>query len=349
MVLNARDAADRGAEILPRTRCEAAEREGGLWRLTLQDVETGEQFSRRARALVNAGGPWVEQVIQNRVRLNTSDNIRLVRGSHIVTRRLFDHDHAYIFQNSDGRILFAIPYETDFTLIGTTDADHEGDPGGAVCTAEEADYMRHAASEYFRKPVGRDDVVWSFAGVRPLYDDGAASATAATRDYVLKVEDAGDQPPLLNIFGGKITTYRKLAEAAVAKLSPYFPDAPGAWTAGIALPGGAFPVDGVGALVDDLIAKHPFLDRPWALRLVRAYGLQASEMLAGAATAEALGPRFGWNLTQREVDWLMSREWARSADDALWRRSKLGLRFSEAQAAELEAYMSRNRAVAAAK
>ncbi|MEO1328883.1 MAG: glycerol-3-phosphate dehydrogenase [Pseudomonadota bacterium] len=344
VVLNARDAADRGAEIQTRTRCESVERDGALWRLTLKNLETGDLFERRARALVNAGGPWVDQVIRNRVRLNTSDRIRLVRGSHIVTRKLFDHDRPYIFQNSDGRILFAIPYETDFTLIGTTDADHEGDPGGAVCTPEETAYMCAAVSEYFETPVTPDDVVWTYSGVRPLYDDGASSATAATRDYVLKVEGHEGEAPLLNVFGGKITTYRRLAEAAVAKLAAFFPKAGAPWTAGAPLPGGDFPVDGVDGLIDALRRAHPFLDADFARRLIRAYGTDAAELLSGAKTEADLGRRFGANLTEREVDWLMRREWARTAEDVVWRRSKLGLRLSKTEIAALDEHISAKRA-----
>ena len=341
VVLNARDAADRGAQVFTRTRCESAERADGVWRIALRDVVSGDTSTVRAKALINAGGPWVDQVIQNRVRLNTSDRIRLVRGSHIVTRKLFEHDRAYIFQNADGRILFAIPYETDFTLIGTTDADHAGDPGDAVCTPEEADYMRSAASEYFEQPIEAEDVVWSYSGVRPLYDDGASSATAATRDYVLKIETADGAAPLLNVFGGKITTYRRLAEAALDKIAPFFPTMRGAWTATTALPGGAFPHDGADRLVEELCDRHPFLDYAWATRLVRAYGLDAKAMLGEASAPGDLGRRFGWNLTEREVRWLMEKEWARTAEDVLWRRSKIGLRVNQEEAAALDEWMKR--------
>ena len=342
VVLNARDAADKGAEIMTRTRCRSVAREGDLWRVQLEDLASGEIIERRARALVNAGGPWVDRIIQNCARLNTADKIRLVRGSHIVTRKLFEHDRAYIFQNDDGRILFAIPYETDFTLIGTTDADHQDDPAAAVCTPEEASYMREAASEYFKRPITPEDVVWSYAGVRPLYDDGASSATAATRDYVLKVEGKVEdgEAPLLNVFGGKITTYRRLAEMAAEKLTPFFPMMRAAWTAGAPLPGGDFPVDGAEAMAADLSRQHKFLDARWARRLVRAYGTDAARMLGGAVAAADLGRRFGADLTEREVHWLMSREWALTAEDVLWRRSKLGLRVSAEDAAELEAHMA---------
>jgi glycerol-3-phosphate dehydrogenase len=342
VVLNARDAAIRGAEIAVRTRLMSAEREDGLWRLDLEDVATGERRTVRCRGVVNAGGPWVEDILRGKARLNTPDKIRLVRGSHIVTKKLFDHDRAYIFQNADGRIVFAIPYETDFTLIGTTDRDHEGAPSEAVCTPEEADYLRAAASEYFAKPIAADDVVWTYAGVRPLYDDGAKSATAATRDYVLRVETAGGTAPMLNVFGGKITTYRRLAEAALAQLKPFFPAMGAPWTAGAPMPGGDFPHDGVPARVAALRARYPFLDDAWALRLTRAYGTEAEAVLADARTAEDLGQRFGWNLTEAEVRWLMRAEWARTAADVLWRRTKLGLRLSNDEAARLDAWMRDN-------
>jgi glycerol-3-phosphate dehydrogenase len=223
--------------------------------------------------LVNAGGPWVQDVIRTKIRLNSTEGVRLVRGSHIVTRRLFDHDKCYFFQGSDGRIIFAIPYETDFTLIGTTDKDHDGDPKEARCTDEEAEYLCRFASEYFKTPVTRDDVVWTYSGVRPLYDDGAKSATAATRDYVLSLDTAG--APVLNVFGGKITTYRRLAESALAKIAGHLAPKSGAWTAGVALPGGDFAVDAFEALVAGLQAAHPFLSDRWARRLVRAYGTDA--------------------------------------------------------------------------
>ncbi|MCU0911050.1 MAG: glycerol-3-phosphate dehydrogenase [Rhodobacteraceae bacterium] len=336
VVLNARDAEARGATVLTRARVTSAAREGTAWAITVD--RGGETLHFRARALVNAGGPWVEDVIRNTVRMNTSEGVRLVRGSHIVTRKLFDHGRCYFFQGEDGRIIFAIPYEQDFTLIGTTDKDHEGDPKAAVCTPEEQDYLCAFASRYFRQPVTRADIVWTYAGVRPLYDDGSKSATAATRDYVLSVDDNG--PPLLNVFGGKITTYRRLAEAAVAKLVPFFPQAKAPWTAGVALPGGDFPVMGVAALTERLRAEHPFLDPYWAGRLIRAYGTEAATMLEGAVAPPDLGRDFGATLTEREVRWLIDREYARTAEDVVWRRSKLGLRMTPDQIAALDAWMA---------
>ncbi|MCK4862416.1 MAG: glycerol-3-phosphate dehydrogenase, partial [Rhodobacteraceae bacterium] len=287
-----------------------------------------------AKVLVNAGGPWVADIVKDAVKLDTREGVRLVRGSHIVTEKLFDHDRAYFFQGSDNRIIFAIPYEDDFTLIGTTDQDHEGDPSNPVCSDAEADYLRKFASEYFERPVEKSDIVWSYSGVRPLYDDGASSATEATRDYVLTLRDDG--APLLNVFGGKITTYRRLSEAALAKLAPFFPDARGQWTKHAHLPGGDFPVDGVQDQIEALIKTFPFLGHFWARRLVRTYGTDAAKLLEGAKSKEDLGEDFGATLTEAEVDWLKDHEFAQTADDILWRRTKLGLRLSKAEADWLE-------------
>jgi len=336
VALNARDAAQRGAQILTRTRVTAAERRGGLWHITTEGPLGQGHYT--ARALVNAGGPWVMDVIRNVAHINATEGVRLVRGSHIVTRKLFDHNRCYFFQGSDGRIIFAIPYEQDFTLIGTTDKDHTSAPSDAKCTDEERDYLLTFASQYFAKPVTKDDVVWTYSGVRPLYNDGAKSATAATRDYVLKLDENG--PPLLNVFGGKITTYRRLAESALAKLVPFFQQAKPAWTARVALPGGDFPHDGVAALTSRLKTQHPFLTDYWAGRLVRAYGTEAALILGDATSPEALGQDFGATLTEAEVRWLMSHEFALSAADIVWRRSKLGLRMTADQIERLDRYMA---------
>lgn len=339
VVLNARDAAARGADIMVGARVTEARRDGDGWTVRLDD---GRSF--RSRALVNAAGPWVGQVIRDVAHLPSTERVRLVRGSHIVTRRLFDHPKSYFLQGQDGRIVFAIPYEGDFTLIGTTDVDHDGPPGDAVCTPEEVDYLCGFVSGYFRRPVTPADVVRTFSGVRPLYDDGASSATAATRDYVLSLDDAG--APCLHVFGGKITTYRRLAEAALAKLAPHLPGAGGPWTAGVPLPGGDFPVDGADALAAALRRDHPFLTAPWANRLVRAYGTEAAQVLGGARTAADLGRDFGATLTESELRWMVGREWARDAEDVLWRRSKLGLRLTPEQAAAVGDYLSSGRAAA---
>jgi glycerol-3-phosphate dehydrogenase len=335
-----KEAEARGAVIRTRTRVLSAQRgEDGLWLIRTQDAETDETRETRARALVNAGGPWVKDVIQNTLRQNSSEGVRLVRGSHIVTRKLYDHDKCYFFQGEDGRIIFAIPYETDFTLIGTTDAEHEDVTARPECTDEEAAYLCRFASEYFKTPVTQEDIVWTYSGVRPLYDDGAKSATAATRDYVLTLDDRGGAP-LLNVFGGKITTYRKLAEAAMARIAPFFEGAEREWTAGVALPGGDFAVDGVAQLTADLRGAYPFLDAFWAGRLIRAYGTEAAAMLGDAKTPEELGPDFGATLTGREVAWMMRHEYARTAEDVVWRRTRLGLRLTAGQIAALDAWMA---------
>jgi glycerol-3-phosphate dehydrogenase len=338
VVLNARDAASRGAEIMVRTRVEGARRAADHWEVTLRDLDSGAARQVHARMLVNAAGPWVGDVINDKLHLRSNDGVRLVRGSHIVTRRLYDHDKCYFFQGSDGRIIFAIPYEGDFTLIGTTDAEHRDPDTRPACTPEEKRYLIDFANGYFKRQITEDDIVWTYSGVRPLHDDGASSATAATRDYTLKLDTAGGAP-ILNIFGGKITTYRKLAEDALARIAPHFPGTPGNWTAGVALPGGDFEVDEVEPLIDRLVSDHPFLTPFWARRLVRAYGTEAAMVLDGAASAAELGEDFGATLTAREVDWLMTHEFARSAEDIVWRRSKLGLRLDEAQIARLDHWM----------
>jgi len=339
VVLNARDAAARGADIIVGARVAEARRDGDGWCVRLAD---GRAF--RAGVLINAAGPWAGQVIRDVAHLPSAERVRLVRGSHIVTRRLFDHDKAYFLQGQDGRIVFAIPYQGDFTLIGTTDVDHDGPPDQAVCTPEEIAYLCDFVSRYFRRPVTPADVVWTFSGVRPLYDDGSSSATAATRDYVLSLD--ADGPPCLHVFGGKITTYRRLAEAALAKLAPHLPGTTAAWTAGVPLPGGDFAVDGAGALSQALMRDHPFLTPGWANRLVRAYGTEAAQILAGARTAADLGRDFGATLTASELRWMIRQEWARDANAVLWRRSKLGLRLSPEQAAAVEDYIASERVAA---
>lgn len=338
VILNARDAEARGARINVRTKVISAVQQDGQWHITLESGDGGDRRVVRARMIVNAGGPWVEDIIRNTVRINSSEGVRLVRGSHIVTRALYDHDKCYFFQGEDGRIIFTIPYETDFTLIGTTDADHTDVREQPVCTPAEQDYLLDFASKYFTKPVSADDVVWSYSGVRPLYNDGASSATAATRDYVLKVDQSAGAP-ILNVFGGKITTYRRLAETALEKISPFFTDIPGPWTAEVPMPGGDFPVDGVAALTAKLSAQFPFLSERWATRLIKAYGTDAFAVLGDAKSEADLGRAFGATLSEAEVYWLMENEYARTAQDIVWRRSKLGLRLSNGEIDALDAWL----------
>ncbi|MEM1362954.1 MAG: glycerol-3-phosphate dehydrogenase [Pseudomonadota bacterium] len=339
VVLNARDAEQRGAEIMVREKVISANVEDGHWVVTLQNTQTGADRTIEAKMVVNAAGPWVGDVLRGTLKSNSQHNVRLVRGSHIVTKRLFDHEKCYFFQGTDGRIIFAIPYETDFTLIGTTDADHPDSTKAPHCTPEEQTYLIEFINQYLEKPISDADVVWTYSGVRPLYDDGASSATAATRDYVLKL-DRTRGAPVLNVFGGKITTYRRLAETALEEIKKEFPKIPDAWTAGVALPGGDFPVDGYSALVSDLQKDYPFLTDRWAKRLVRAYGTEARSILSGATSKEDMGEDFGATLTAREVDWLINKEYACKAEDVVWRRSKLGLRLSDEQITALDNWMN---------
>ncbi|ETX30416.1 glycerol-3-phosphate dehydrogenase [Roseivivax isoporae] len=342
VVLNARDAEARGAEILTRTRVVSARAEDGGWRILTRDAETGAERTHRARMLVNAGGPWVGRILRDTVRSSLGEGVRLVRGSHIVTPRLFDHDKAYFFQGTDGRIAFALPYEQDFTLIGTTDRDHADADTAPECTDGERRYLIDFVNGYLAAPISEADVVWSYAGVRPLHDDGAASASAATRDYTLRLDDSAGAP-VLHVFGGKITTYRRLAEGALAKIAPRLGARGAPWTAGASLPGGDFPVAETGARIDALRVAHPFLTPDWALRLFRTYGTETGTVLRGARTEAELGRSFGGTLTEAEVDWLMDREYARTPEDVLWRRTRLGLRLDAEGAEALGSYMNERR------
>jgi glycerol-3-phosphate dehydrogenase len=339
VILNARDAADRGAEV--RTRCEvtALAREGDAWR-----IDTGaETFA--ARAVVNAAGPRVLDLL-DRAGEPASQRIRLVRGSHIVVKKLFDHDFAYFFQLPDGRIFFAIPYEGDFTLIGTTDVDHKAGLDEVRASAEEIAYLCEGASEYFRQPVTPADVVWTYSGVRPLVDDGSGKPEAATRGYRFEIDGGADGPenggaPLLSVFGGKITTYRHLAAEAVEQLQPFLPVLAGRdWTGTAPLPGGDFGMTEAPAKMAELAQRYPFLSKREAQRLIRLYGTRAFDFLGEAKTPAELGTDFGHGLTAAEVDHLVRTEWARTAEDILWRRTKLGLHFTANETAALAAYLA---------
>ncbi|MBX9465080.1 MAG: glycerol-3-phosphate dehydrogenase [Aquamicrobium sp.] len=339
VVLNARDAADRGAVIRTRTRVASARREDGLWTVTIEDTGTGKAQEVKARLLVNSAGPWVDDVLAGTLGRNDVHNVRLVQGSHIVIRKKFSDPRAYFFQNRDGRIIFAIPYEDDFTLIGTTDHDYEGNPADTSITEEEIDYLCAAASEYFTEPVERTDIVWTYSGVRPLYDDGASKAQEATRDYVLAAEGSNGEAPLINVFGGKITTYRRLSEAMLEKIEGLLGAKGKSWTADAVLPGGDFPATGYDAEVASLRKDYPFVDQRMAQRLVRLYGTRARTILGSAASLADLGRNFGADLFEAEVRYLVENEWAVTADDVLWRRTKRGLHLSAEEEAVLEKYM----------
>ncbi|WP_454832287.1 glycerol-3-phosphate dehydrogenase [Pseudoxanthomonas wuyuanensis] len=334
-VLNAIDAAERGATVLTRTACVSARREGDRWLAGLRG-EDGVVRQLQARVLINATGPWATRFLDDN-GLPHAHRLRLVKGSHIVVPRLFEHDHAYIFQQPDRRIVFAIPFERDFTLIGTTDIEYRGDPAAARIDDDEIAYLCEAVSRYFRRPVQAQDVVWSYSGVRPLFDDGSDQASEVTRDYLLAFDRGG--ATLLNVLGGKLTTARRLAEEAVDAIVLQFGSPRPAWTGTAPLPGGDFPDGDFGAFYEDFSLRRPWLPDPLALRLCRNYGSRALRIVEGASSMDALGERFGANLYAAEVDYLIDAEWARSADDILWRRTKLGLRIDAAGSERLQSHV----------
>ena len=336
VVLNAVDAADRGALIRTRTRCVRVER-SDVWQIVLE--VRGRRDVASARALVNATGPWVGIFNETVLHQPPLAQLRLVQGSHIVVRRLFDHDRGYIFQTVDGRVVFALPFEQDFTLVGTTDWTFSGDPGSIAPAAEEVGYLRDVVNDHFRTTISPADVVWSFAGVRSLYDDGSKRPQDTPRDYVLALDEAADKAPLLTVYGGKITTYRTLAEAALDALAPVVGTRP-AWTKNSRLPGGDIAVDGVERLVTETRVSWPFLNEDHARRLVRAYGTRVDRILGSARSLDDLGPSLGADLTGAEVRYLMMHEWAQTEDDVLWRRTKLGLLLSRAERHRLGQFMA---------
>ena len=336
VVLNAVDAGERGALIRTRTRCIGAER-GAAWRLVL-DVR-GRRDIATARVLVNATGPWLKLFAADVLQQATPVPVRLDKGSHIVVPRLFEHDRGYIFQARDARVVFALPFERDFTLIGTTDRGFSGNPAGIGPSADEIAYLCAVANAHFRSEVTPEQVVWSFAGIRSLYDDGSKLSQDVTRDYVLDLDTPAGAAARLTVYGGKITTYRRLAEHAVDRVAQIVKSGP-AWTARSHLPGGEFPHDGFDALVTATQRSRPFLDAQHVRRLVHAYGTRVDRVLGAAQSREELGPWLGADLTGAEVHYLKQREWAQTADDVLWRRSKVGLRFSSDEREKLARFMA---------
>jgi glycerol-3-phosphate dehydrogenase len=341
-IVTARDAALRGAEIATRTALVAARREAGIWRVVLRDGD-GASREAAARILVNAAGPWVLDVL-GRAGLSTRARLRLVKGSHIVVPKLYAGDHAYLLQNDDRRIVFVMPFERDYSLIGTTELPFAGDPAEVRISAEEVAYLCRAVARWFKAPPGPADVVWSYAGVRPLHEDDAGSAASVSRDYVfdLDVDASGAAAPALSIFGGKLTTHRRLAEQALARLAPYLPQAAPPWTAGSVLPGGEdLPAGGIAALAADLARRYPFIAVATAQRLAASYGRGAYEILGEGTGAAGPGRAFGPGLSEAELRWLVEREWARTAEDVLWRRTKLGLAATPDEVRELTEYLGR--------
>ncbi|AKM10699.1 glycerol-3-phosphate dehydrogenase [Croceicoccus naphthovorans] len=339
VALNAMDAAQNGATVLTRTKFEGAKRSGSEWTAELSDA--GGTHTVTARAIVNTAGPWVSEVIGTIAQAKPKGQVRLIKGSHIIVPRLYPGDHAYMLQNPDRRIVFAIPYEREFTLIGTTDVPCADLPDKAAISEDEVGYLLDTANRYFDRQTTREDIVWTYSGIRPLFDDQAKNASAVTRDYVLDLDrggaDAGGDAPLLNVFGGKITTFRRLAEHAMDELD--LPGAGGKWTAGKPFPGGDFA--DFDSYLAKLVARYPGVDTTLLRRMARAYGTRTETILGDATTAADLGEDLGGGLHVAEIDYLVAKEWARTADDILWRRSKLGLHVPDGTADRLTAYLNR--------
>jgi glycerol-3-phosphate dehydrogenase len=328
VVVNALDAARHGARILVGVGCTSAARRDGVWHA---ELSSGERV--QARAVVNAAGPWVKDVLNQRLGQATRDSVRLVKGSHIVLPRLYEGDHAFILQNDDRRVVFMIPYEDRFTLVGTTDVDFDGDAGAVAASDAEVDYLCRAVARYVARAPAASEVLWRYAGVRPLYDDGSQDPSAITRDYTLRVDDEDGKAAVLSVFGGKITTYRRLAEHALEKLAPYFPQMKPSWTGQAALPGSDFTDRE--AAKRDVFPRYPQVAPNVLHAVFRRHGTLAAQVLGDGQ----LGEYYGAGLTEREVAYLREREWARTADDILWRRTKCGLRMTEAQRARVKQVM----------
>jgi glycerol-3-phosphate dehydrogenase len=340
VILNAKDAAERGARVCVRHKFIGAVRKGAAWQAEILDEKRGARVAVTARAIVNAAGPWVADVLQNRLGATHVRAPRLVKGSHIVVPRLYDGSHAYALQHADRRLVFVIPYLDDFTLVGTTDVPGSGEPGPASISPAETEYLCQVVNRCFRRQIESRDVVWSFAGIRALQDDGATRASAVTRDYALDLDVTPGLAPVLSIIGGKLTTYRILAEQALGMLEPYLGALAPPWTSSAPLPGGNIGGGNVDALPASLGRLFPFLAEAECRRLARAYGTRAMRLLDGAKSRADLGEEFGGGLTRREVDYLVREEWARSAHDIHWLHSKAGLRATPADRARLENYLA---------
>lgn len=336
VVLNAKAAQHHGAVILPRTKLIAAERHGDVWISTLKDNHNGNTWQVKSLALANAAGPWVSRLINNTLNMKTKHHVQLVKGSHIVIPKFYDGDHAYLIQHEDKRVVFVAPYHNDFTMIGTTDIPYDGDPATVTIDDDEKQYLCDLVNQYFKQSIAPTDIVNDWSGVRPLQADESDNPSAVTRDYALEVEDLAGKAPILSVFGGKITTYRELAEHAMQKLAPYFSNMGPAWTATTPLPGGK--INSAKQYGEKLHAQFPFLDKVMLQRYAHSYGALANTILQGVSSVEDLGQNFGHSLYAKEVDYLVQHEWAQTAEDILWRRSKLGL-FKIDQAA-LETYLS---------
>lgn len=338
VIANAQSAQEHGTLIMTRTRCESAKRENGVWVIETQNTLTGERQRFTANGLVNAAGPWVSSFIESKLEQKAPYSIRMIKGSHIVVPKLFEQTNAFIMQNADKRIVFAIPYRDKYTLIGTTDEEYHGDPKDVAISEAETEYILDVANQHFKTQLSKQDIVWTYSGVRPLLNDESSNASAVTRDYTLHVEDEQGKAPLLSIFGGKITTYRQLALSAMKDLKAYYPKMGKEWTHAKPLPGGDMSLDH-GAFAKQLTAEFPFLTASLARRLTGSYGTLSYVLLGNAQRIEDLGQAFGAELYQKEVDYLLEHEWAISSEDILWRRSKLGLELTAEQTEALNLYL----------
>jgi len=338
VIATARSAAARGAVIRSRTVCTALQREGLYWRATLQPAQ-GAAEEIQARMVVNVAGPWAKSFLTDIAKLDVPFGLRLVQGSHIIVPKLYEGEHAFILQNDDRRVIFAYPYESNYTLIGTTDVELHGTPERCTASTEEVRYLCRAVNRYFRRAVSEEDVVHSYAGIRPLFDDGAGNPSQVTREYVLRMTGSPGKAALLSVFGGKITTYRRLAEEVVDDLLPWFPQMGERWTADALLDGGDVGAGGLAGLKDQAARDYPWLPLPLLTTLVRRHGTNLHAALGGAATMADLGVCFGADLHAREVDWFMAHEWAQTAEDVLWRRTKCGLSLSMTQQHAVAVYM----------
>lgn len=347
VVINALSAQSNGASIFARTRCISAKRDNGLWRIQLEDTLTQKVTDITANGLVNAAGPWVSSFIESKIERKAPYGIRMIKGSHIVVPKLYEQNNSFIMQNTDKRIVFAIPYREQYTLIGTTDVEYKGDPDKVKISEEETNYILGVANDHFKQQLTPADIIWSYSGVRPLLEDESSDASSVTRDYTLHLEDDdADKAPLLSIFGGKITTYRQLALSAMKQLSPYFDKMGDPWTHSKPLPGGDLRMS-LKEFAVLLHKQYPFISVHMAARFANSYGTLTHLMLENVSNEEGLGRRFGDELYQVEVDYLIKHEWAHSAEDILWRRTKLGLEASKEEVDALEQYIEKSLSIAA--
>lgn len=346
VVLNALDARAKGADIRVRTACTGLRRDGGVWTATLQDTRSGAASAVRARAVVNAAGPWVNRVIGEVAGINSKRSVRLVKGSHIVTRKFWDGPQAYLVQNTDKRVIFINPYEDDLALIGTTDIPYEGPPEAVAAEESEIDYLIKVVNRYFKRPLHRAEVLHSFSGVRPLYDDNAANPSAVTRDYIFDIDSRDGSAPLLSVFGGKITTFRRLSEQALDKLKPFLPEMRGPWTRDAHLPGGDIPGADFDRFLAAVLERYPWLTPSLATHYARLYGTRVHDLLAGAGSIDDLGDRFGPDFHEREAVFLIETEWAASAEDIVERRTKHARHMSDEERRRFAAWCA-DHAVAA--